>query len=214
MRDPYMTVMQQYGDQRAIENRLKSVQLGDDQQIENQLLALELERLEACLEEIKHKILLVPGAERQERSFGFTGVTFSGDPQVDINVLTHGLAKKSEEHRNATIFCTVHMQGRKVIPVQHGVLLIPSGHELENWGDGDIRFQRWDSTQSIQLLLQAEDDMEAEGASESWNPNEAFATIGSPQATSAEDQGEGARNQGGELQESKRRKQEKGKHKQ
>jgi hypothetical protein len=47
-----MTVMQQYGDQRAIENKLKSVQLGDDQQIENQLLALELERLEACLEEI------------------------------------------------------------------------------------------------------------------------------------------------------------------
>ena len=35
----------------------------------------------------------------------------------------------------------------------------------------------------------------------------------SQQAISAEDQGEGARNQGGELQESKRRKQEKGKHK-
>jgi hypothetical protein len=95
MHDPHMTVMQQYGDQRAIENKLKSVQLGDDQQVENQLLALELERLEARLEEIKQQILLVPGAERQESGFGFTGATFSGDPQVDINVLTHGLAKKS-----------------------------------------------------------------------------------------------------------------------
>ncbi len=55
--------------------------------------------------------------------------------------------------------------------------------------------------------------MEAEGASESWNPNEAWEDMGSPRATSAEDQGEGARNQGGELQESKRRKQGKGKHK-
>jgi hypothetical protein len=209
-----MTVMQQYGDQRAIENKLKSVQLGDDQQIEHQLLALELERLEARLEEIKQKILLVPGAEQQGSSFGFTGATFSGDPQVDINVLTHGLAKKSEEHRNATVFCTVRMQGRKVIPVQHGVLLIPSGHELENWGDGDIRFQRWDSTQSIQLLLRAEDNMEAEGASEPWNPNQAWEDMESPRATSTEDPGAGARNQGGELPRSGRHKQQKVNHKQ
>jgi len=214
MRDPHMTVMQQYGDQRAIENKLKSVQLGDDQQIEHQLLALELERLEARLEEIKQKILLVPGAEQQGSSFGFTGATFSGDPQVDINVLTHGLAKKSEEHRNATVFCTVRMQGRKVIPVQHGVLLIPSGHELENWGDGDIRFQRWDSTQSIQLLLRAEDNMEAEGASEPWNPNQAWEDMESPRATSTEDPGAGARNQGGELPRSGRHKQQKVNHKQ
>jgi hypothetical protein len=198
--DPNMTVMQQYGDQRAIENKLKSVQLGDDQQVENQLLALELERLEARFEEIKQEILLVPGAERQESSFGFTGATFSGDPQVDINVLTHGLAKKSEEHRNATVFCTVHMQGRKVIPVQHGVLLIPSGHELESWGDGDIRFQRWDSTQSIQLLLRAEDNMEAEGASEKQpvDPEAAQNEAGSkadgsesPRSDSAADQSTG-----------------------
>jgi hypothetical protein len=208
MHDPHMTVMQQYGDQRAIENKLKSVQLGDDQQIEHQLLALELERLEARLEEIKQTILLVPGAEQQGSSFGFTGATFSGDPQVDINVLTHGLAKKSEEHRNATVFCTVRMQGRKVIPVQNGVLLIPSGHELEDWGDGDIRFQRWNSTQSIQPLLRAEDSMEAEGASESWNPHQAWADMESPRATSPEDQGAGARTQGGEVQGSKRRKQE------
>ena len=214
MHDPHMTVMQQYGDQRAIENKLKSVQLGDDQQIENQLLALELERLEARLEEIKQTILLVPGAEQQGSSFGFTGATFSGDPQVDINVLTHGLAKKSEEHRNATVFCTVHMQGRKIIPVQHGVILIPSGHELENWDDGDIRFQRWDSTQSIQLLLRAEDKMEAEGASESSDPDEDWADMESPRATPAEDQGAGARNQGGELPRSGRHKQQKVNHKQ
>jgi hypothetical protein len=213
MHDPHLTVMQQYGDQRAIENKLKSVQLGDDQQIENQLLALELERLEARLEEIKQQILLVPGAERKESGFGFTGATFSGDPQVDIKVLTHGLATKSEAHRNVTVFCTVHMQGRKIIPVQHGVILIPSGHELENWDDGDIRFQRWDSMQSIQLLLQAEDNMEAEGATGSFDPNEAWAGMENPRATLVEDQGGGARNQGGESQESKRRKQEKGKQK-
>ncbi len=128
-------------------------------------------------------------------------------------MLTHGLAKKSEEHRKVTVFYTVHTQGRKVIPVQHGVILIPRGHELETWDGSDIRFQRWDSTQSIQLLLQAKDNMDAEGASESWNPNEAWADMESPRATSAEDQGEGARNQGGELQGSKRRKQEKVKHK-
>jgi hypothetical protein len=91
------------------------------------------------------------------------------------------------------------------------VILIPRGHELENWDDGDIRFQRWDSTQSIQLLLQAEDAMEADGASESVNPDEVWADMESPRATSAEDQGGGARNQGGELPGSKRRKQGKSK---
>ena len=55
--------------------------------------------------------------------------------------------------------------------------------------------------------------MEADGASESFNPDEVWADMESPRATSAEDQGGGARNQGGELQESKRRKQEQGKHK-
>ena len=73
MHDPSMTVMQQYGDQRAIANKLRSVQLGDDQQVENQLLALELDRLETCLEDIQQEILLVPGAEQQGSSFGFTG---------------------------------------------------------------------------------------------------------------------------------------------
>ena len=105
------------------------------------------------------------------------------------------------------------MQGRKIIPVQHGVILIQSGHELENWDDGDIRFQKWDSTQSIQLLLQAEDNMEAEGATGSFDPNEAWEGMENPRATLVEDQGGGARNQGGESQESKRRKQEKGKQK-
>ncbi|MFN9901275.1 MAG: hypothetical protein ACK55Z_21335, partial [bacterium] len=67
---------------------------------------------------------------------------------------------------------------------------------MENWDDGDIRFQRWDSTQSIELLLRAEDNMEAEGASESFDPDEAWADMESPRATPAEDQGGGARNQG------------------
>jgi hypothetical protein len=212
--DPSMTVMQQYGDQRAIANKLRSVQLGDDQQVENQLLALELDRLETCLEDIQQEILLVQGAERQGSSFSFAGATFSGDPRVDINVLTHGLAKKSEEHRKVTVFCTVHTQGRKVIPVQHGVILILRGHELEKWDNGDIQFQRWDSTQSIQLLLQAEDDMEADGASESFNPDEVWADMESPRATSAEDQGGGARKQGGELPGPIRCKQQKVNHKQ
>jgi len=78
--DPSMTVMQQYGDQRAIANKLRSVQLGDDQQAENQLQALELDRLETYLEDIQREILLVPGAEQQGSSFSFAGATFSGDP--------------------------------------------------------------------------------------------------------------------------------------
>ena len=80
MHDPSMTVMQQYGDQRAIANKLRSVQLGDDQQAENQLQALELDRLETYLEDIQREILLVPGAEQQGSSFSFAGATFSGDP--------------------------------------------------------------------------------------------------------------------------------------
>jgi len=80
------------------------------------------------------------------------------------------------------------------------VLLIPSGHELESWGDGDIRFQRWDSTQSIQLLLRAEDNMEAEGASEKQpvDPEAAQNEAGSkadgsesPRSDSAADQSTG-----------------------
>ena len=53
--------------------------------------------------------------------------------------------------------------------------------------------------------------MEADGASESVNPDEVWADMESPRATSAEDQGGGARNQGGELPGSKRRKQGKSK---
>jgi len=55
--------------------------------------------------------------------------------------------------------------------------------------------------------------MEAEGATGSFDPNEAWAGMENPRATLVEDQGGGARNQGGESQESKRRKQEKGKQK-
>jgi hypothetical protein len=105
------TLSQQYGDQRTITSKLRSVQLGDDQQAVNQLRALELDRLEEYIEAARDKLVLVPGAEKQGNSFSFTGATFFGDPLGDINVLTYGLARKSTEHQNATIFNIVNTQG-------------------------------------------------------------------------------------------------------
>ena len=48
---------------------------------------------------------------------------------MDINLLTRGLASKSVDHQQATIYHILN-QGKKVLRINNGVLLAPPGHAL------------------------------------------------------------------------------------
>jgi hypothetical protein len=132
---------------------------GDDNHAREQLLQLEIDRLESLLDGASDKILLVTGAESTEEVFRFTEGQTRGDPAADIDVVTNGLARKSEEHQMATIYL-VRSQGKKVLGIQGGVLLVPSGHALAMWDPNDARLSRWHPSKPLEELLQVVREMD------------------------------------------------------
>jgi hypothetical protein len=132
---------------------------GDDNHAREQLLQLEIDRLESLLDGASDKILLVTGAESTEEGFKFTEGQIRGDPAADIDVVTNGLARKSEEHQMATIYL-VRSQGKKVLGIQGGVLLVPSGHALAMWDPNDARLSRWHPSKPLEELLQVVREMD------------------------------------------------------
>jgi hypothetical protein len=152
--DKDTTLLDQYGDLPTIATKLKSAQLGDDDQARERLLELELERLDQHLDREYDNVILVPGAEKREQSFIFTDEIPRGEFQADINVLTRGLARKTKEHQQATIHHALY-QGKIVLQVVKGVLLVPPGHALTTWSPDDVRLKGWHPGKSLEALLQS-----------------------------------------------------------
>jgi hypothetical protein len=169
------TFLDQYGDITMAVNRLKSTKLGDDDQARAQLLQLELDTLENFLDRASDNIILVTGAERTEEGFTFTEGQFSGDPTADIDVLTHGLARKSGEHAQTTIYHVLN-QGKRVLGIPSGVLLVPPGHDLATWDQNDARLSKWHPSKPLaELLLAARemdlDPLRSEKQWSEWDPS-------------------------------------------
>ena len=150
--DAERTFEDQYGPVVTALSRLKTTKLGDDEQAREQLLELEIGWLESLLEEASDKILLVTGAKSAEEGFKFTEGQMRGDPEADIDVATRGLARKSEEHQRATIY-QIRTQGKKVLDIQGGILLVPSGHALATWDPKDARLSGWHPSKPLEELL-------------------------------------------------------------
>jgi len=150
--DAERTFEDQYGPVVTALSRLKTTRLGDDEQAREQLLELEIGWLESLLEEASDKILLVTGAKSAEEGFKFTEGQMRGDPEADIDVVTRGLARKSEEHQRATIY-RIRTQGKKVLDIQGGILLVPSGHALAMWDPKDARLSGWHPSKPLEELL-------------------------------------------------------------
>ena len=157
--DAERTFEDQYGPVVTALSRLKTTKLGDDEQAREQLLELEIGWLESLLEEASDKILVVTGATSAEEGFKFTEGQMRGDPEADIDVVTRGLARKSEEHQRATIY-QIRTQGKKVLDIQGGILLVPSGHALAMWDPKDARLSRWHPSKPLEELLQVVREMD------------------------------------------------------
>jgi len=150
--DAERTFEDQYGPVVTALSRLKTTKLGDDEQAREQLLELEIGWLESLLEEASDKILVVTGAKSAEEGFKFTEGQMRGDPEADIDLVTRGLARKSEEHKRATIY-QIRTQGKKVLDIQGGILLVPSGHALATWDPKDARLSGWHPSKPLEELL-------------------------------------------------------------
>jgi hypothetical protein len=150
--DAERTFEDQYGPVVTALSRLKTTKLGDDEQAREQLLELEIGWLESLLEEASDKILVVTGAKSAEEGFKFTEGQMRGDPEADIDLVTRGLARKSEEHKRATIY-QIRTQGKKVLDIQGGILLVPPGHALATWDPKDARLSGWHPSKPLEELL-------------------------------------------------------------
>jgi hypothetical protein len=108
--------------------------------------------------------------EKKEQGFTLAEGQLSGNPKVDINVLTRGLASKSEDNQQSTIYHVLN-QGKRVININKGVLLVPPGHGLTAWNQNDARLQRWHHSKTLEELLQAAQEMEQDprGSEEQLN---------------------------------------------
>ena len=189
--DAERTFEAQYGPLAMATNRLKSARLGDDDHAREQLLQLEIDKLESLLDEASDKILLVTGAESTEGVFKFTEGQTRGDPAADIDVVTNGLARKSGEHQMATIYL-VRSQGKKVLGIQGGVLLVPSGHALAMWDPNDVRLSRWHPSRPLEELLQEVREMDPVDPKAAQNEIGSWADQSqSPRSDPAEDQNAG-----------------------
>jgi len=151
--DAERTFEDQYGPVVTALSRLKTTKLGDDEQAREQLLELEIGWLESLLEEASDKILVVTGAKSAEEGFKFTEGQMRGDPEADIDLVTRGLARKSEEHKRATIY-QIRTQGKKVLDIQGGILLVPPGHALATWDPKDARLSGWHPSRPLEELLE------------------------------------------------------------
>jgi hypothetical protein len=152
--DKGQTLLDQYGDLPMITTKLKSAQLGEDDQARERLLELELERLEQYLDQAHDHVILVTGAEKREQGFIFTDEKFRDESLEDVNVITKGLARKTNDHQQATIL-HARSQGKIVLQVTNGVLLVPPNHALASWSQDDVRLQRWHPGKPLEELVQS-----------------------------------------------------------
>jgi hypothetical protein len=69
-------------------------------------------------------------------------------------MITRGLARKTKEHQQATIHHALY-QGKIVLQVSNGVLLVPPGHVLTVWSQDDVRLKGWHPRKPLEELLQS-----------------------------------------------------------